>query len=59
MFKVNLEIVSPDEKKHNAKREIWTDQECVRLIKLSVEGMQRAQLESIFERSTGKIFSKI
>ena len=43
----------------SAKREIWTDSELNQLIQMSVQGCTRSQMEKVFQRTTGKIFSKI
>jgi hypothetical protein len=58
-FKLQLEVNIPEEPKKSAKREIWSPEEFLKLIQLSVEGVSRVELEKIFERSTGKIFSKL
>lgn len=45
--------------KRLASRELWSEQETTQLVKESADGRSRADLERIFKRSTGKIFSKI
>lgn len=59
-FNVQLHLMAPTEtSKKPARRELWSDEESLKLIELSVQGSTRAHLEQIFKRSTGKIFSKI
>lgn len=45
--------------KKQAKREMWSDQEFLLLIEMSVLGHSRSDMEKTFSRTTGKIFSKI
>ena len=45
--------------KKQAKREMWSDQEFLTLIQMSVLGYSRSEMEKTFKRTTGKIFSKI
>ena len=58
-LQLDINVFTTQQSKTLAKREVWCDEEFLLLIKMSVMGESRAQMEKVFKRTTGKIFSKI